>query len=133
MYCYVFGVFFTYLVLSNAIKESIITHNKIENKVVVKQPNEDAILLYQIEEVPDTVTFKTGDTLYKTLRMSNEQALEFAKRFKKKYWYKNGLLYVLVREGDQFVKDWRPLEKVPVVQRNYLWMKNLRYDRMKSF
>ena len=74
------------------------------------EPEKPATLVWQNLTASDTIDMPYGGSLNKTLSMTNAQALEFAKRFKKDYWYTDdGRLFVKVSPG-LYVKDWRPIE-----------------------
>ncbi|MDQ5954844.1 MAG: hypothetical protein QG583_772 [Patescibacteria group bacterium] len=74
------------------------------------EPEKPATLVWQNLTASDTIDMPYGGSLNKTLSMTNAQALEFAKRFKKDYRYTDdGRLFVKVSPG-LYVKDWRPIE-----------------------
>ena len=63
-----------------------------------------------LPEKKDTIIIEKNGSLCRSLKMTENQALEFAERYNLKHYYRsNGQLIVIVQPSDTFLRDWRPL------------------------
>ena len=75
-------------------------------KTFVKQNYSHDDYESEIKEIP------VGGSLCKTLKMTPREALDCAREFNMKYWYKNDMLIVLVYPEDSFIfinNRWEPI------------------------
>lgn len=70
----------------------------LKKDTTVSQPSKPSLI------VSENVVTPKGGSLCGTLGMTGDEALHFAKENGMKYWWKKGMLYVLIFPGDQFHK-----------------------------